>query len=202
MKIMGIPVGMIQENCYIAYGEESSQALIVDPGDWADRLIELLTEKKLTPVAILLTHGHFDHIGGVEALREHYKIPVYATKAEQEVLQNTAMSMAGFTLKTDEIVSDGQELLLGGMKVKVLETPGHTPGGCCYYFPEEGALFSGDTLFCESVGRTDFPGGDMSKLVRGIREKLMTLPEDVTVYPGHMEETTIGHEKIYNPFLQ
>ncbi|MBE5901604.1 MAG: MBL fold metallo-hydrolase [Lachnospiraceae bacterium] len=202
MKIMGIPVGMIQENCYIAYGEESSQALIVDPGDWADRLIELLTEKKLTPVAILLTHGHFDHIGGVEALREHYKIPVYATKAEQEVLQNTAMSMAGFTLKTDEIVSDGQELLLGGMKVKVLETPGHTPGGCCYYFPEEGALFSGDTLFCESVGRTDFPGGDMSKLVRGIREKLMTLPEEVTVYPGHMEETTIGHEKIYNPFLQ
>jgi len=202
MKIMGIPVGMIQENCYIAYGEESSQALIVDPGDWADRLIELLTEKKLTPVAILLTHGHFDHIGGVEALREHYKIPVYATKAEQEVLQNTAMSMAGFTLKADEIVSDGQELLLGGMKVKVLETPGHTPGGCCYYFPEEGALFSGDTLFCESVGRTDFPGGDMSKLVRGIREKLMTLPEDVTVYPGHMEETTIGHEKIYNPFLQ
>lgn len=202
MKIMGIPVGMIQENCYIAYGEESSQALIVDPGDWADRLIELLTEKKLTPVAILLTHGHFDHIGGVEALREHYKIPVYATKAEQEVLQNTAMSMAGFTLKTDEIVSDGQELLLGGMKVKVLETPGHTPGGCCYYFPEEGALFSGDTLFCESVGRTDFPGGNMSKLVRGIREKLMTLPEDVTVYPGHMEETTIGHEKIYNPFLQ
>lgn len=202
MKIIGIPVGMIQENCYIAYEEASGQALIVDPGDWAERLIGLLTEKKLTPVAILLTHGHFDHIGAVEALRDHYKIPVYATKAEQEVLQNTAMSMAGFTLEADETLQDGEEMTLGGMRFQVLETPGHTPGGCCFYFPEEGALFSGDTLFCESVGRTDFPGGNMSKLVRGIKSKLMTLPEDVTVYPGHMEETTIGHEKIYNPFLQ
>ncbi|MBE5905514.1 MAG: MBL fold metallo-hydrolase [Lachnospiraceae bacterium] len=201
MKIKCIPVGMIQENCYVVVNTATKEALIVDPGDWAEQISALLIEEEVTPVAILLTHGHFDHIGAVQSLREEYHIPVYADEKEEAVLSNTRLSMASFTLSADTYLQDGQELVLAGFAIKVIETPGHTPGGCCYYFPDHKVLFSGDTLFLESVGRTDFPGGSMSALIRAIKDKIFCLPDDVVVYPGHMEETSIGHEKQYNVFV-
>ncbi|SFQ14608.1 Glyoxylase, beta-lactamase superfamily II [Lachnospiraceae bacterium XBB1006] len=202
MKIRQITVGAIQENCYIVIQEETKEAIIVDPGDWPEKIMAVLSEMKAVPVAILLTHGHFDHIGAVPALRKEYAIPVYADEKEAVVLGNTKLSMAQFTMEADFYLHDGEELTLAGFSIRVLETPGHTPGGCCFFFPEQKVLFSGDTLFLESVGRTDFPGGSMSELVHALKEKLFCLPEDVAVYPGHMEETSIGYEKKYNPFCE
>ena len=143
----------------------------------------------------------------VPELREKTGIPVYACKAEEELLadpnQNLSAMLFGkpLSLKADVWTCDEQELTVAGMKFRVLFTPGHTPGGCCYYSREAGVLFSGDTLFCGSVGRTDFPGGSMGTLTRSIREKLMPLPDETAVYPGHQDETTVGAERRYNPFL-
>ena len=158
------------------------------------------------PVAILLTHGHFDHATGAADLAKEFSIPVYAYETEKETLENEEMNLCHMTgehhvFHADIYLKDEQELDLAGFHIRVLHTPGHTPGGCCYYFEEQKILFSGDTLFCESVGRTDFPGGSASGLIRSVREKLLRLPEDVRVYPGHMSQTTIGTEKMYNPFV-
>jgi glyoxylase-like metal-dependent hydrolase (beta-lactamase superfamily II) len=180
--------------------------LIVDPGDQAKQLSEKIAESGYTPAAILLTHGHFDHIMAVDALRNEYQIPVYAGEYEREMLESPEADMLGLgALKgnytADTYVKDGQELELAGFQIKVFHTPGHTPGGVCYYLPDEQVLMSGDTLFCGSVGRTDFPGGSMSQLVRSVSEKLFTLPGEVKVYPGHERSTSIAFEKEYNPFF-
>jgi glyoxylase-like metal-dependent hydrolase (beta-lactamase superfamily II) len=199
-------VGQIGTNCYFLCNTETKQMLIVDPGDQAKQLSEKIAESGYTPVAILLTHGHFDHIMAVDALRSEYQIPVYAGEYEREMLESPEAEMIGLgTLKgnyaADTYVKDGQVLTLAGFLIKVFHTPGHTPGGVCYYLPDEQILMSGDTLFCGSVGRTDFPGGSMSQLVRSVQEKLFTLPEEVKVYPGHERSTSIAFEKQYNPFF-
>lgn len=201
MKIRCIPVGAIQTNCYVVINEEAKEALVIDPGEQAKDIRAFMQKQGVTPVAILLTHGHFDHTGAVEELKGSYGIPVYAAKKEKSVLSEPNLSMADYTLTADEWLEDEEKLSLAGFNLTVIATPGHTPGGCCFYFEEEKVLFSGDTLFCESVGRTDFPGGSMSALIRAIREKLFCLPDDVLVFPGHMGETNIGHEKQYNPFV-
>ena len=197
-------VGPVQTNCYFL-SDTNGNCVVVDPGEEAARIIDYIEKKDLKPVAILLTHGHFDHIGAVDEVREKYDIKVYAAAAEKETLQNTDINLssqfgAGFKVEADEYLNDGQEIELLGEKVRCILIPGHTKGGMCYYFTNSGMLFSGDTLFQQSVGRTDFPGGSMSEIVRSIREKLFILPDYVRVYTGHGMMTTIKDEKMLNPF--
>lgn len=206
MKIGHLLLGQVATNCYLAMNETTKEMFIVDPADRADRIAQKVQEMGGTPVAVLLTHGHFDHIGAAQALKEKYEIPVYAMEQEAPVLASMQLNLSQMfgcpmTLQADELLRDGQKLTLAGMEITAFHTPGHTQGGGCYYIPTEGVLFSGDTLFMESVGRSDFPTGSMSTLVRSIKEKLLVLPEETKVYPGHNYETTIGHEKRYNPFL-
>ena len=156
---------------------------------------------------LFLTHGHFDHIMGAERFAEIFGCPVYAYEGEENILcdpvLNASATMLGqsYVFTKAEYVKADTQIETAGFQVEIIPTPGHTEGGCCYYIGEEHVLFSGDTLFHNSIGRTDLPTGSGSELVRSVREKLLVLPEDTRVYPGHMEETTISHEKKYNPFI-
>lgn len=206
LRVEQYVVGSVQTNCYFAINEDTREVLIVDPGASADRLAKLLDEEKLNPVAILLTHGHFDHAGGAAELAERYGIKVYAEEHEKETLENPAINLSVWERRelsyhADVFLRDEQEIDLAGFHIRVFHTPGHTVGGCCYYFSCQNAVFSGDTLFAQSIGRTDFPKGSASALIRSIEEKLMTLPDETTVYTGHNEITTIGTERMYNPYL-
>lgn len=198
-------VGPVQTNCYLLSQMETNECVIVDPGEEAIKLSDYIEKKELKPIAILLTHGHFDHIGAVDELRKKYNIKVYASKEEEDILKNPDLNLssqfgAGFTVAADEYLEDGQEIEFLGEKVKCILTPGHTKGGMCFYFSGSGMLFSGDTLFYQSVGRTDFPGGSMSEIIHSIREKLFNLPDYVRVYTGHGMMTSIKDEKMFNPF--
>ena len=200
MQIERFIVGMVGTNCYVVSNEETSECFLVDPGAYSDK------EHELKPQAILLTHGHFDHIMGLDGVLREFPIPVYAQEEEEILLKDASYNASvsygpAYTFSGASYIKDGQILELAGMTIRAIHTPGHTIGGCCYYIESEHVLFSGDTLFHDSVGRTDFPTGSQSQLVRSIREKLLGLPEETVVCPGHMSETTIGHEKKYNPFL-
>lgn len=206
LKIGRIVLGMCQTNCYFVYEEGSSRVIVFDPADKGDYIFNGLKEKGFTVEAILLTHGHFDHIWGVEQLRELSGAKVYAYEGEKELCEDAYLNVSkgagrACTVKADEYVEDGEEITAAGISCRLIATPGHTGGSCCYYFENDKILISGDTLFQESVGRTDLPTGSMSMLVRSVKEKLLPLPEEVKVYPGHGESTTIGYEKKYNPFL-
>lgn len=227
IKIGRMVLGVCQTNCYFVYREGGGKAIVIDPADYGDRIYEAMTQNGFQVAGILLTHGHFDHIWGCEELRraanekiegkettetkeagaeENGKVKVYACAAEKELLADSHKNVSkqagrACTLEADVYVNDGEELTLAGITCKVIATPGHTEGGCCYYFEEAGILVCGDTLFLESVGRTDLPTGSMGTLVRSIKEKLFVLPNETVVYPGHGDSTTIGHEKKYNAFL-
>ncbi|MCR5581276.1 MAG: MBL fold metallo-hydrolase [Pseudobutyrivibrio sp.] len=207
MKVAKILLPVAAENCYLAINEQTNESIIIDPGSMPERIKAVVSQSGTTPVAILLTHGHFDHAGAAAEIAAEYGIQVYAYEGERETLENPAINLSGdmfgdsTVYHADIYLKDDEELDLAGMHFKCLFTPGHTPGGCCFYFPEEGILFTGDTLFCGSVGRTDFPGGSMSQLVNGIKAKLMVLPDDTICYPGHDSATTIEQERVYNPFL-
>lgn len=206
LKIGRIVLGVCQTNCYFVYEEGKTEVIVFDPADKGDYIYNGLKEKGFSVAAILLTHGHFDHIWGLEKLRELSGARVYAYEGEREVCESPSLNVskgAGrpCAVKADVYVKDGEEITIAGMTCRLIATPGHTQGSCCYYFENAKILLSGDTLFQESVGRTDLPTGSMSTLVRSIREKLMPLPEDVKVYPGHGESTSIGYEKENNPFL-
>lgn len=215
IKIGRMVLSPFQTNCYFLYREGGHEVIVIDPADRGQYIYSTLLKNGFRVKGILLTHGHADHIWGLDALREAVNaaaeadgmepVKVYAYEAERALLKDVNLNISeqiGRACSTyaDVYVKDGQELTMAGMTCRVIATPGHTSGGCCYYFEEAGFLLAGDTLFAESVGRTDLPTGSMSILVRSIRERLFVLPDDTKVYPGHGGSTTIGHEKKYNPF--
>ena len=206
IEIKSMTLGMVATNCYLIINKETKEALLIDPADNAQRISNVIEENVCTLKAILLTHGHFDHIMALNELKKRYNVPVYAHEEEEDVLKQSSLNMSGmigqiYTTQADIYVKDGEHLKLAGLDIIVLHTPGHTKGGVCYYLPEEKVLMSGDTLFHCSIGRTDFPTGSMSQLVRSVKEQLFVLPDDVQVYPGHDSVTSIGYEKQYNPFF-
>ena len=206
IEIKSMTLGMVATNCYLIINKETKEALLIDPADNALRISNVIEENVCTLKAILLTHGHFDQIMALNELKKRYNVPVYAHEEEEDVLKQSSLNMSGmigqiYTTQADIYVKDGEHLKLAGLDIIVLHTPGHTKGGVCYYLPEEKVLMSGDTLFHCSIGRTDFPTGSMSQLVRSVKEQLFVLPDDVQVYPGHDSVTSIGYEKQYNPFF-
>lgn len=210
MKIDCLVLGEYETNCYVVRsGEAASDCLVVDPGLGAEELIAFLDERKMTAVAAVLTHGHIDHIAGLAALHRSFPdIKVFIHALDAEMLAKPVANLSGLMGRAfaaepaDILLEDGDWIEQAGVRLQVLHTPGHTPGGLCLYSSGGGVVFTDDALFAESIGRTDFPGGSMSRLVRSIKEKLWVLPDETLVYPGHGPSTTIAREKAHNPFLQ
>ena len=210
MKIDHLILGAYQTNCYILRQSEAARdCLIIDTGLEASELLDFLGEHKLNPAAVLLTHVHADHITGVAALRKNFAdIKVYIHKLDAKMLTKPTSNLsmlAGKMFRTkpaDFLIEEPDVIQQAGIKLEVLHTPGHTPGGICLHSKDDGIIFVGDTLFAGGVGRTDFPGGSMTQLVKSIKEKLLILPDETTVYPGHGPITTIAHERAHNPYLQ
>ncbi|MCQ2499657.1 MAG: MBL fold metallo-hydrolase [Lachnospiraceae bacterium] len=206
IKIGKITLGVCQTNTYFIYREGSSDIIVFDPADRGEYLFSKFQEKGFNVAAILLTHGHFDHILGIEDLQKHTDVKLYASEDEAELAKDIELNCSQMfrrecSVNPDILFSDGEKVTLADIELEVIKTPGHTVGGCCYYIEEAGFLISGDTLFLESVGRTDLPTGSMGTLIRSIKEKLFILPDETIVYPGHGPSTTIEHEKEYNPFI-
>ncbi|APH04396.1 MBL fold metallo-hydrolase [Bacillus weihaiensis] len=202
-----LPLGPLQTNCYL-FSNNQKECLIIDPGGEAKKLISLVQKQHLIPVAILLTHAHFDHIGAVDEVKAEFKIPVYVHKKEKDWLGDPSLNgseyfMAGSVKvnNPDELIQAEGEIQLGSFTLKVFETPGHSPGSVSFYSKEEGVVFAGDALFAGSIGRTDLPGGNHEQLVKSIHDKLLSLPEETLVLSGHGPETTIEQEMDTNPFL-
>jgi glyoxylase-like metal-dependent hydrolase (beta-lactamase superfamily II) len=207
VDVRSFTVGPVAENCYIARRDGADHAVIVDPGDEPERILEAVDGLGVTVDAILVTHCHFDHIGAVTPVAEATKAPVWCPEIEVPVLADimSYVPWPGFgpfsSYDADETVGGGEHLSLAGLEIDVFFTPGHSPGHVTYAIPDEGALFSGDVLFKGSVGRTDLPGGDGGTLLESIRTLVDSHPEETTVYPGHMGVTTLGAERASNPFL-
>lgn len=206
IQVKQIETGVIGENCYIIY--KDSDALIVDPGDETSKIKNELEMLGVTPLAVLLTHTHYDHIGALEDIRVDYDIPVYVSQHEQDWLGEPNLNLSTYsnhliianpaehTLAAPEVVS------IGAFSFSVVATPGHSPGGISFIFEEDGFVFSGDALFKGSIGRTDLPGSEPDKLIPSVKAQLLVLPDDYTVYPGHGDATTIGYEKRTNPYFR
>jgi glyoxylase-like metal-dependent hydrolase (beta-lactamase superfamily II) len=206
MKVKTLVTGLYEVNTYLVYNDPNN-VFIIDPGADAEDIINVLEANKLTPAAILLSHGHADHISALDELLEHYRVPVKIT-AEDAAWAFTALnSFPGYeqVQKYPEdlisVVRDGDEISAGDLTLQVLHTPGHTPGSVCFVADDGRAIFAGDTLFAGSIGRTDFPGGDWNAMAQSLK-KLMQLAEDYDVYPGHCESTTIGKEKRTNQYCR
>lgn len=209
MKIDRLILGDFETNCYVVRKDESAHdCVVIDTGLDSREMMAFLARQGLTPVAVILTHGHVDHIAGLAALRSAFpQARVYIHKLDGRMLTDSEanlseMAMQPFTTApADVLLADGDTVDEAGIVLKVLHTPGHTPGGICLYAESKGVVFAGDTLFAGGVGRSDFPGGDPEQLLEGIRAKLFALPDRTAVYPGHAMRTTIGREKASNPFL-
>ncbi len=206
LEIRKLTVGPLQENCYLLTDSETHQAVLIDPGDEAARLLAALAGLELR--AIWLTHAHFDHIGGLAEVHRQFPVPVYLHENDRELFNHAAESAAFFGLTLEQPTSDtlplspAQTLTLGTHRATCLFTPGHAPGHMAFYLPEQGLVVAGDALFQGSVGRTDLPGGDHAQLLASVRRELLTLPDVTRVLPGHGPETTVGAERRTNPFLR
>ncbi len=204
MKVIQMELGNFATNTYIVCDEDLN-AVIIDPAAEAKKIISTIEKNNLKPKFVILTHGHPDHVGALYELKEKYNLKVYINEKDQEMLQTNSTyfgPMLGLDIrdvKGDFYLKDGQELSLGDLKFKIIETPGHTKGGVCILI--ENILFSGDTLFLGSMGRTDFPGGDEKEIFSSLK-KLMQLPDETIVLPGHGPKTTIGYERKYNPYVR
>lgn len=204
IKIHRFVVSPLATNCYVLHDDSSNKAVIIDPGDKSALLDDFL--EQVSVEYILMTHGHIDHIGAVEYYKKRCDAPVYSGIQEKKYLQNETLNGAQYLgipfvpFECERYLDDG-DMLEFQSPVQVFHTPGHTPGGISFYLPEEGLVFTGDTLFQYSIGRTDLPGGDIDQIIQSIKLKLFILPNNTQVYPGHMSKTTIEVEKAGNPFI-
>lgn len=199
MIIKAVMAGIYDANCYIIMDEESKEAVVLDPGGDGPKLEKIIDDMGAKVKYILLTHGHVDHVGGVEYLADKYKVPFYINKIDEELMEKDN-SVYGSIRKADGYLQEGDKLTFGNKIINVIHTPGHTKGGVCFLIDDK--CFTGDTLFQGSIGRTDFIGGDFKEIINSIKTKLLTLGDDVQVYPGHGPSSTIAFEKENNPFLE
>ncbi|WP_273323836.1 MBL fold metallo-hydrolase [Vallitalea guaymasensis] len=207
MKVKTMMLGILQTNVYIVYDEESKDAVVIDPAGDEDRIIRFIEENNLRLMGIIVTHGHFDHIGVVDAIRDNYGVPVFTSRQEGELMADPNKNLSLNLMRTvvavenDEVVGDKDILEFGELEFDCIVVPGHSPESVCYYNKDNDVLFCGDTLFAGSIGRTDFYDGPQNTLINSIKDRLMILPEETKVYPGHGFQTTIGYEKKTNIYM-
>ncbi|MGD8537420.1 MAG: MBL fold metallo-hydrolase [Candidatus Aminicenantes bacterium] len=206
MKYESVVVGALETNCYLAYCRDTLQCAVIDPGAEADKIFRIIHQKGLKPTLLINTHGHVDHVGANRDIKDKFDIPLYIHEADRPMLESILQSGLGLFLGAkkspppDDFMEEGDELTIGHTSLKVMHTPGHSPGSVSLM--GDGCLFSGDTLFCGGVGRTDLPGGSWEELERSIREKIFTLPPDTLVLTGHGPSTTVDQETKFNPFIR
>jgi glyoxylase-like metal-dependent hydrolase (beta-lactamase superfamily II) len=202
------PVGPLQCNCSVIGDEQTHEAMVIDPGDQIEGILEILRQEKLTLKQIVITHAHIDHVGGAMKLKAATGAPILMNQNDYALLKMLDMQAAWVgmrspgTVAVDEAISQGRVLKIGDISSSVIHTPGHTEGSICIYFPEQKKLIAGDTLFAGNIGRTDLPGGSMEKIMRSLHTQVLALPDETEVVPGHGPVTTIGEERETNPFLQ
>ena len=203
-----LPVGPLQCNCSLIGDEQTREAMVIDPGDQIEDILRILGEEKLQLKQIVITHAHIDHVGGAMKLKAATGAPILMNQSDFALLKMLDMQAAWVGMKPpgpvqiDEGIGDGRVLEIGEIRSNVIHTPGHTEGSICLYFPDQKKLIAGDTLFAGSIGRTDLPGGSLEKIMSSLRARVLVLPDDTLVIPGHGGQTTIGDERETNPFLQ
>ena len=208
MRIRTFIIKGMDTNSYLIADEKTGEAIITDPGGEIPELKEFVQKEGIKLKAIVLTHAHFDHIAGIKQLLGDFSLPIICGENEQKVLEDPSFNLSPLfgadpiSMKADKLLGENEEFSFGELKFRTIFTPGHTPGGICLYFENENVLISGDTLFAGSIGRTDFPGGSYRALTDSIREKLLSLPDETAVFPGHGPKTTIENEKLFNPYCQ
>lgn len=199
MRIDVIPAGSYMTNCYIIMDEDTKESIVIDPGDDENLLLDAFDKTGSKLKFILLTHGHADHTAAVKGFRGKYGIDVYINEKDSELIEKEEEMFGSKNENGNKFVKEGDTLIFGNMEIKCIETPGHTPGGMSYLIDR--SLFTGDTLFYNSIGRTDFPGGDYTQIIDSIINKIMILSDDIKVFPGHGQQSTVGYERRTNPFL-
>lgn len=207
MKIKTLILGDLHTNVYVVFDEEFKDAVVIDPADEEDKIIQFIDENNLKLKGVLITHGHYDHFRAVNKIKNIYGVPVFASKEESESMENPNINLsirfAGtpISAKSDEIIDDGDIIEFSDLVFRCIKVPGHSIGSICFYNEENNVLFSGDTLFASAVGRTDFYEGPQQTLITQIKSRLMCLPKETKVYPGHGLRTTIEYENRANPYL-
>lgn len=199
MQIKRIPAGVYAANCYILMDEDTKEAVVIDPGDDAYNLAKAIKDMNAKVKYILLTHGHADHTGAAVQLKNEFNSPIYINEQDYKLISNGEFMYGDIEGEVDKYINEGDVFILGNSQIRCILTPGHTPGGVCFLVDD--MIFTGDTLFEGSIGRTDLAGGNFETIIKSIKEKLMKLPENITVFPGHGSESSIGKEKNHNPFL-